>query len=800
MDRIPRRFNGPAGQEDMPYLLTPGPLTTSRTVKVAMMADWGSRDVEFRNVVADIRQGLLWLAGCDETFECVIMQGSGTFAIEAALGCFCPVEGAKTLVVANGAYGDRAANILKRIGRPVVKIDKGDSSAVTVEDVVARLDADPAISHVWAVHCETTSGIVNPIHDMAEALKARRKVFMVDAMSSFGALPLDMGCGIDAMVSSSNKCIEGVPGFAYVMVKRKMLETSKGKCHSVVLDLFEQWKGLEANGQFRFTPPTHALVAFHQALKELAKEGGIAARGARYARNAEVLIKGMRDMGFTTLLDDNEAGSIIQTFLSPRDPNFDFEEFYEALRVRGFAIYPGKLTKQPSFRIGTIGKIDEKVMSAVLDTIRDVMDDMKVTDMTPLEADRKPVSVNGRSYSWPRRPLVVICCDGSEPDYMEIAMRDGLMPNLKRIIAKGENLRGLSVIPSFTNPNNLSIVTGRAPNIHGICGNYLIDPVTGEETMMNDPKWLRAPTIFEAFQKEGARVAVVTAKDKLRLLLSKGLHYDGTAVAFSSEKADETTLAANGIENVCAMVGMEVPEVYSAELSEFVFAAGVKLLDSMRPNLMYLSTTDYVQHKFEPGSKGANDFYAMMDKYLGELDQGGAIIVIVADHGMKAKHLANGEPDVIYLQDVLDEKFGAGKTKVILPITDPYVVHHGALGSFATVYLDGPKIADVMAEIRMLEGIDAVHSRSDGCARYELPLDRMGDIIVLSGGPRATKVIGTSREAHDLSGLTEPLRSHGGLNEQEVPVISNRKLKNLPAQLRNFDAFALGCNHVGSFK
>ena len=408
----------------------------------------------------------------------------------------------------------------------------------------------------------------------------------------------------------------------------------------------------------------------------------------------------------------------------------------------------------------------------------------------------KTVSVNGRSYNWPSAPLVVICCDGSEPAYMEIAMQAGLMPNLKRIIAKGENRRGASVIPSFTNPNNLSIVTGRPPNVHGICGNYLIDPATGQETMMNDPRWLRAPTIFEAFQKAGAKVAVITAKDKLRLLLSKGLVFDGTAAAFSSEKADKVTLTGNGIGDVCAMTGMAVPDVYSAELSEFVFAAGVKLLASMRPDLMYLSTTDYVQHKYAPGSVGANAFYAMMDTYVGALDQGGAIVIIVADHGMKDKHLASGEPDVIYLQDVLDAKFGTGKTKVILPITDPYVVHHGALGSFATVYAYGPAVADVMAEIKAQSGIDVVLNKAGGCVRFELPEDRMGDVIVVSGGPKGSKVIGTSRGGHDLSGLNEPLRSHGGLTEQEIPVIANRKFKNLPERLRNFDAFALGCNHI----
>lgn len=384
--RLVPPFHGPEGQEDMPFLLTPGPLTTSRTVKLAMLADWGSRDVEFRQLVAAIRQGLLKLAGCGNGYECVIMQGSGTFAIEAALGSLCPAADSKTLVVANGAYGDRAAKILERLGRPTLKIDKGDSAAPTVEDVVTMLDADPAITHVWTIHCETTSGIVNPIHEIGLEVKKRGRIFMVDAMSSFGAIPLDMEqSGIDVMVSSSNKCIEGVPGFSYVLLRKELLVASQGKCHSVVLDLFDQWMGLESNGQFRFTPPTHALVAFHQALKEHQQQGGVAGRGARYARNAQILVKGMRDIGFTTLLNDNEAGPIIQTFLTPRDPNFDFEKFYEALRSQGYAIYPGKLTKRPSFRIGTIGQVDEAVMNGVLKAIRETLQDMKVSDLAPLE-------------------------------------------------------------------------------------------------------------------------------------------------------------------------------------------------------------------------------------------------------------------------------------------------------------------------------------------------------------------------------------------------------------------------------
>jgi 2-aminoethylphosphonate-pyruvate transaminase len=379
-------FKGPEGQEDMPYLLTPGPLTTSRTVKLAALADWGSRDIEFRNLVKEIRNGLKALAHCDENYECVIMQGSGTFAIEAALGSFCPAKRKKTLVVANGAYGDRAVQILERIDRPVVKIDKGDSQSPTPAEVAAALEEDRSISHVWMIHCETTSGIINPIAETGREVQSRGRVFMVDAMSSFGALPLDMQRdNIDVMVSSSNKCIEGIPGFSYVIVKRPLLEASGGQSHSIVLDLYDQWKGLETNGQFRFTPPTHSLVAFRQAMRELEEEGGPPARLARYQRNAGTLLDALKQMGFVTLLNDNERGPIIQTILQPRDSKFDFETFYKGLRERGFAIYPGKLTKKPSFRIGTIGQLNENVMKDVVAAIKDVLARMGVTDMSPAE-------------------------------------------------------------------------------------------------------------------------------------------------------------------------------------------------------------------------------------------------------------------------------------------------------------------------------------------------------------------------------------------------------------------------------
>ncbi|RUZ71172.1 phosphonoacetate hydrolase [Mesorhizobium sp. M7A.F.Ca.US.006.01.1.1] len=400
------------------------------------------------------------------------------------------------------------------------------------------------------------------------------------------------------------------------------------------------------------------------------------------------------------------------------------------------------------------------------------------------------VAVNGRTYAWPRVPAIAICLDGCEPAYLDEAIEAGLMPALVRIKQKGTVRFAHSVIPSFTNPNNLSIATGRPPSVHGICGNYLYERETGKEVMMNDPRFLRAPTIFQAFYDAGAKVAVVTAKDKLRALLGKGLAFDeGRALCFSAEKSDTTTVAEHGIANASKHFGLPVPEVYSAELSEFVFAAGVQLLKEFRPDIMYLTTTDYVQHKYAPGVPQANAFYEMFDKYLTELDALGAAIVVTADHGMKPKHKADGSPDVVYVQDLLDEWLGKDAARVILPITDPYVVHHGALGSFATAYLpDGADQADIMARLAKIDGIMLVVDSPTACERFELPADRIGDIVLIS---TENKTIGTSEHRHDLAALNEPLRSHGGLTEQEVPFIVNRVLPELPNEpvLRNFDAF-----------
>ena len=402
------------------------------------------------------------------------------------------------------------------------------------------------------------------------------------------------------------------------------------------------------------------------------------------------------------------------------------------------------------------------------------------------------VTVNRRTYRSPERPLVVVCVDGCEPEYINQAIATGRAPFIAALRETGTCLTADCVVPSFTNPNNLSIVTGAPPAVHGICGNYFWDRDAGAEVMMNDPKYLRAGTILAALADAGAKVAVVTAKDKLRALLGHRM----TGICFSAEKAGDATVAGNGIEGVPAMVGMPIPSVYSAELSEFVFAAGVKLLERQRPDVMYLSTTDYVQHKAAPGVGAANDFYAMMDRYLKQLDALGAIMVVTADHGMNAKTDAFGRPNIVFLQDILDRVYPVGTTRVILPITDPYVVHHGALGSFATVYLSSPvAVADAAARIAALPGIDIVLPRAEACARFELPEDRVGDLVVVS--ERLT-VIGTSHSRHDLSGLDAPLRSHGGISEQQVPLIANRVAAALPPgrRWRNFDAFDLALNHL----
>ena len=405
----------------------------------------------------------------------------------------------------------------------------------------------------------------------------------------------------------------------------------------------------------------------------------------------------------------------------------------------------------------------------------------------------RQMSVNGRDYQFPTEPCVVVCVDGCEPDYIAQAVAGGHMPWMKRVLADGTSVIADCVVPSFTNPNNLSIVTGVPPSVHGICGNFLYDAENGMEVMMNDPKWLRAPTLLAELAQAGCKVAVITAKDKLRTLLGHRLK----GICFSAEKADKATEAEHGIADVLSLVGKPLPTVYSANLSEFVFAAGVKIMKARRPDVMYLSTTDYIQHKHAPGTDEANAFYGMMDGYLAQLDAAGCAIVVTADHGMNAKTRLDASPNVIYLQDALDDWLGAGRVRVILPITDPYVVHHGALGSYATVYLPTDvEPAAIGARLRKLLGIEQVLTRSEAASRFELPADRIGDLIVVS---ERSVVLGTSAAKHDLSGLDVPLRSHGGVSEQAVPLVMNRRKSGLdPAhRWRNFDAFDWVLNRAG---
>jgi phosphonoacetate hydrolase len=397
--------------------------------------------------------------------------------------------------------------------------------------------------------------------------------------------------------------------------------------------------------------------------------------------------------------------------------------------------------------------------------------------------------VNGRAYQMPDRPAVVICLDGCEPAYIDAALATGAMPALAGMLATGGSRHlARSAMPSFTNPNNLSIACGVPPSVHGICGNFFLNPDTGESVMMNGVEYLRAPTIFAGFQHAGAKVAVVTAKDKLRALLGAGLDCSGgQALCFSAERADQATLAINGIADAARWMGQPAPAVYSGDLSLFVLQAGVKLLAEHRPDILYLSTSDYIQHKHAPGSTAANAFMTGVDAALAGLLAQDIRLVLTADHGMKPKHGPDGQPNVIYLAPLLDAALGAGRSRVILPITDPYVVHHGALGSFATIYLaDEGETDRAIATLATISGLDTILPRAEACARFDLPPDRIGTLVVTC---RADLALGTSAAEHDLSGLDAPLRSHGGLDEQTVPFLTNFTMAEPAAGLRNFDAW-----------
>lgn len=378
------------------FLLTPGPLTTSLRVKQAMLKDWGSRDPAFIALNADIQKRLVAAATSSGTatsggaaasngddFVCVPVQGSGTFAIEATLGTLVPKDG-HLLVLVNGAYGERMAKIMRYLDRKVTALTVSEDETHNLNEVQSTLAGDPAISHVAAVHCETTSGVLNPIEKVAALVHGEGRALIVDAMSSFGALPLDAAAlPCDAVVASSNKCLEGAPGMGYAIVRKSVLANCEGNSHSLALDLFDQHKAMEGNGQWRFTPPTHVMAAFHQALIDHDAEGGVPGRHRRYKKNCEILISGMEKLGFKPLLPEASQAPIIVTFHMPCDPGFVFNDFYDRLAAMGYVIYPGKLTKAPSFRIGCIGQVMPDDMSNAVAVIGEVLKDMGVKDGSP---------------------------------------------------------------------------------------------------------------------------------------------------------------------------------------------------------------------------------------------------------------------------------------------------------------------------------------------------------------------------------------------------------------------------------
>lgn len=387
----------------------------------------------------------------------------------------------------------------------------------------------------------------------------------------------------------------------------------------------------------------------------------------------------------------------------------------------------------------------------------------------------KTVHVNGNSYQWPKKPTVIICIDGGDPEYLEFLLAKNKLPHIARFIREGFSSVADGTMPSFTCPNNMSIITGTPASKHGISGNYYLDTTTWEPVVMTGPELLRGDTILAKFAQAGAKVVSITAKDKLRKQLSKNLDVTLGNISFSAEYAHRCTLSENGIENVIELVGMPQPDVYSMELSLFVLKAGIQLLKLQSPDLMYLSLTDWVQHKYAPEAPQASEFYQALDTCFGELDALGAIVGLTADHGMSDKSTPEGQPNVIWLQDILDEKFGKNDVQVICPITDAYVGHHGALGGFVRVWCRGRATTDdLIAVIGRLEGVERVLAKEDACQLFDLPLDREGDVAVIA---KKDVCIGASSLNHDLSGLHgHRLRTHGGVSESRVPIIFNYPL------------------------
>ena len=370
-----------------PYLLTPGPLTTAYEVKEAMLKDWGSWDDDFRDLTKKLRKNLLSLLGPRKNlYDCVPIQGSGTFAVESMLGTFIPKDG-KLLVLANGAYGLRAAQTMDYLNRDYHLLDKGDYLPPRGSEVAVILENDKAITHVLVIHCETSSGILNPLEEIGAVVNSAGRKLLIDSMSAFGAVPVDPEkVDFEAMVSSANKCIEGVPGFGFVFAKLSALKAAKGNCHSLSLDVEAQWSAMEKSGQWRFTPPTHVVAAFLTALEIHEEEGGVAGRGARYTNNRDVMVSGMRDLGFETLLDERWLSPIIVTFFCPADRAFEFTKFYDLMKSEGYIIYPGKLTVVDSFRIGCIGRMDSHVMKGVVSAAKKALEAMGVENAAPPEA------------------------------------------------------------------------------------------------------------------------------------------------------------------------------------------------------------------------------------------------------------------------------------------------------------------------------------------------------------------------------------------------------------------------------
>ena len=400
--------------------------------------------------------------------------------------------------------------------------------------------------------------------------------------------------------------------------------------------------------------------------------------------------------------------------------------------------------------------------------------------------DMKTLELNGVNYRWPNQPVVVVCIDGGDPAYIEQGIQDGIIPNIERFMREGYAGVADGTVPSFTCPNNMSLITGAPPAVHGISGNYYLNE-HGESVVMTGPELLRSRTILATFADAGARVVSITAKDKLRKQLGKGLDLSSGNISFSSEFAGQCTMAENGIEHVLELVGMAQPDMYSMDLSLFVLEAGIKLLERDRPELLFLSLTDYIQHKHAPGDPVANTFYQRLDHAFGRLAALGATVALTADHGMNDKSNADGSPKVIYLQDVLDQTFGPSTTKVICPITDAFVRHHGALGGFVRVWIRDALITPeaIIAKVRDIEGVALALTRDEVCRQFELPADREGDVAVI--GDAAT-VIGASASEHDLSNLTDArLRSHGAVAEARVPFILNRPLNTAYAQRSRSD-------------